>query len=75
MSSPVALNEAKNVVEFEIWENVSGLWHAQMINPASGLSDGILFRAESRGQVIALVLYRVPLSHMCFSDRLNPVDP
>lgn len=59
----------------EIWSNVSGLWFGQLIDPLTGHKDFRVFAASSRGSVIAEMRYRLPLTHLIFSDRTDPVDP
>lgn len=59
----------------EIHTNVSGLWLGQVRDTETGELDGLIFKALSRGTLIALMRYRLPVSHLAFEDRFCPTDP
>jgi len=59
----------------EIHENFLGLWIGQVRDPVTGQLEHTVFRAWSRGALIAEMKYRLPLSHLAFEDRYCPTDP
>ena len=63
------------MVKFQIWKNCSDLWFAQMLDPITVVPEHKVIIARSRGEVIALVKYRTPLSHIEFLDRYCATDP
>jgi hypothetical protein len=63
------------MVKVQLWTNVSGLWNAQLIDPITEQPEALVFKATSRGAVIAEVSYRLPLTHLNFVDRLCVTDP
>ena len=63
------------MVTVEIWENSSGLWQGQVIDPVTGKPDFFVWTASSRGSLIAELRYRLPLTHITFVDTFRPTDP
>lgn len=63
------------MVVAEISENVCGLWNGQLRDSDSGDPIGPPWHAESRSALIAEMRRWVPLSHLSFQDRMNPLDP
>lgn len=56
----------------EIWEGHES-WFGQMVDERDGKRDRTIFVASSRGGIIAQIKMWVPLSHLIFRDRLNPI--
>ena len=63
------------MVEVQLWSNVSGLWNAQLIDPVTMQPEAFVFTARNRGSVIAEVSYRLPLTHLNFRDKMSVIDP
>ena len=59
----------------EIHENVSDIWVGQVRDTDTGELDGLVLLAYSRGSLIALMRYQLPVTHLAFEDRLCPTDP
>ena len=59
----------------EISENVSGLWLGQLRESETGDRVGETWSAESRSALISEMRYWLPLSHLAFYDRMDPLDP
>lgn len=64
-----------HMIEAEIWENETHLWRGQLRDPWTGTRMGEVWSAPSRGELISLMRKWIPLSHMRFYDRVDPLDP
>ena len=59
----------------EISGNVSGQWNGQLRESDSGEPVGESWHSDSRGGLIAKMRHWLPLTHIEFQDRMNPIDP
>lgn len=59
----------------EIRGNISDMWIGQVRDSDTGELDGMVFSARSRGSLIALMRYYLPVTHLAFEDRFCPTDP
>lgn len=67
--------KAAGMLVAEIHGNVSNVWVGQVRDTDTGELDGLVFSAYSRGALIALMRYHLPVSHIAFEDRFCPTDP
>jgi len=59
----------------EISGNRCGLWNGQLRESDTGDAIGGIWQAHSRGELIAKMRHWLPLTHLVFLDRMNPLDP
>ena len=59
----------------ELSENVSGIWCGRLRDSNTGQPVGTGWFASSRSELVAMIKWWTPLSHLQFRDRMNPLDP
>jgi len=63
------------MVVAEISDNASGIWNGQLRESETGQPIGQAWCAGSRSELIALMRHWLPLTHLMFLDRMDPLDP
>lgn len=71
----VPLDVVGEMIVAEISENLSGVWSGQLRESDTGDPLGESWQAQSRAELIATMRHWLPLSHVTFQDRMDPLDP